>query len=324
MPWESSSIAGYFYLAGQPQQSLSIRSSQATPEQSQQEQKLKEYIAGLEAEKRQVEQERLELARRSQQMDQEAAKKLAESQAPKDKRLREQLAVLETERRKLEQERMALEAARRETERMQAEQTARAKQQQASVAASAATSAKVSAVASAPSLGAQASVTPSKPWQPQPQPQRPRLDDRSTVLNRLAGVWRMETDGNWHFPMLQLKPGGDTLYGTLVGEQRVVSRTELTGLAVEDGNLHVRLDLKRPPEDQEAPARRLRAFLRRQGQPRDLSVPVRTVECVGNLASSQGGEIPMVCERVDEAARSQGISRKETGRMLRTAPARGW
>ncbi len=317
VPWESSSIAGYFYLAGQPQQSLSIRAPQATAEQSQQEQKLKEYITGLEAEKRQVEQERAELARRSQQLDQEAAKKLAEDQAPKDKRLRDQLAVLEAERHKLEQERMALEAARRETERMQAEQAARAKQQQASAA--------VSAKVSAPSVGQQASVAPQKPWQPQPQPQRPRLDDRSTVLNRLAGVWRMETDGNWQFPMLQLKPGGDTLYGTLVGDQRVVSRTELTGLAVEDGNLHVRLDLKRPPEDeQQAPARRLRSLLRGQARPRGLAIPVRTVECVGNLVSSQGGEIPLVCERVDEAARSQGISRKETGRMVRTAPARGW
>jgi len=315
VPWESSSIAGYFYVAGQPQQPMSISSQQSagqsTAAQRQQEQQLKEYIAGLEAEKRQVEQERVELERRRQQLDQEAAKKLAESQAPQEKRLREQSAILEAERRKLEQERLALEAARRESER---QKTAQAKAPSASV-------------------GQQASVDTPMPWQV-PQQQRPaarpapRADDRATVLGRLAGVWRFETDGNWNFPMLQLKPGGDTLYGTLVGEQRIVNRVELTGLAVEDGNLHVRLDLKRPEQDQPE-LRRLRDLLNGRGQTRGQTrsrgpVPVRTVECVGNLGGSQGGEIPLVCERVDEAAKAQGTPRKETGRMLRADGQRGY
>jgi uncharacterized caspase-like protein len=303
VPWESSSIAGYFYVAGQPQQAMAISAPQSTAAQRQQEQKLKEYIAGLEAEKRQVEQERVELAQRRQQLDQEAAKKLAEAQAPQEKRLREQSAILEAERRKLEQERLALEAAR-----LQAK--------------------------SAPGIaaaGQQASAEAPKPWLPPqqaPPKPRPRAVDRATVLARLAGVWRLETDGNWNFPMLQLKPGGDTLYGTLVGEPRVVNRMELTGLAMEDGNLHLRLDLKRPAEEQPE-LRRLRDLLRGQGQargqgPRRGPAQVRTVECVGNLSDSQGGEIPLVCERVDDAAKAQGAARKETGRMIRTDGQRGY
>ncbi len=312
VPWESSSIAGYFYVAGQPRQAMAIGSPQSTAAQRQQEQQLKEYIAGLEAEKRQVEQERAELERRRRQLDQEAAKKLAEAQAPQEKRLREQAAILEAERRKLEQERLALEAARRESER---QKTAQAKPQSATV-------------------GQQASVNTPMPWQvpqqqasPKPRP-APRADDRATVLGRLAGVWRFETDGNWNFPLLQLKPGGDTLYGTLVGEERIVNRVELTGLAVEDGNLHVRLDLKHPEQDQPE-LRRLRELLRGQGQARGQRqrrgpVPVRTVECVGDLGGSQGGEIPLVCGRVDEAAETQGAARKEAGRMLRADGQRGY
>ncbi|MHC1701146.1 MAG: caspase family protein [Humidesulfovibrio sp.] len=304
VPWESSSISGYFYVAGQPQQAAAGRPAQSAAEQRQQDQKLKEYIAGLEAEKRQVELERAELERRRRQLDQEAARKLAEAQAPQEKRLREQLAVLEAERRKLEQERLALEAARRETERLQ---TAQAKQP-----------VKPPQTAS-PVPGPQVSAQPPKPWQP-PQPAarpKPRVDDRATVLSRLAGTWRLETDGNWNFPMLQLKPGGDTLYGTLVGDQRVVERVELSGLAVEDGNLHVRLDLKRPPQQQPA-ARRLRELLRGQA-------PARSIECVGDLSGSQGGEIPLVCERVDAGAkRDDAARRKETGRMVRTGGQRGF
>jgi uncharacterized caspase-like protein len=308
VPWESSSIAGYFYVAGQPQQAMAISSSQSTAAQRQQEQQLKEYIAGLEAEKRQVEQDRAELERRRRQLDQEAAKKLAEAQAPQEQRLREQAAILDAERRKLEQERLALEAARRESER---QKTAQAKQPSASA-------------------GQQASVDTPMPWQvppqqasPKPRP-APRADDRAMVLNRLAGVWRFETDSNWNFPMLQLKPGGDTLYGTLVGEERIVNRVELTGLAVEDGNLHVRLDLKRPEQDQPE-LRRLRDLLSGRGQARSRGpVPVRTVECVGNLGGSQGGEIPLVCGRVDDAAKIQGAARKQTGRMFRADGQRGY
>ncbi|MDQ7833811.1 MAG: caspase family protein [Humidesulfovibrio sp.] len=341
VPWESSSIAGYFYVAGQPQQPLAINASQASLQQRQQEQRLKEYLAGLEAEKRQVEQERAELARRRQQLDQEAAKKLAEAQAPQDKRLREQLAVLEAERRKLEQERMALEGARREAERMQAEQAAKAKQKASSVMVAGPGAGSVSVV------GQQASVNVPKPWQapqtPSPQPtqqQRPRVEDRAQVLNRLAGVWRIETQGPRNYPMLQLKPGGDTLYGTLVGEPRLVNRMELSGLAVEDGNLHVRLDIRRPPEEPFEPARLLRDLLNGQGQRRPGArrnqdsvdsqggtrgtALVRTIECVGDLEGSKGAEIPLVCERVDAEARSQGNPRKEMGRMVRTDGLRGY
>jgi uncharacterized caspase-like protein len=340
VPWESSSIAGYFYVAGQPQQPLAISSTQADLQQRQQEQRLREYLAGLEAEKRQVEQERAELARRRQQLDQEAAKKLAEAQAPQDKRLRDQLAVLENERRKLEQERMALEAARRESERMQAEQAAKARQKDSGSMVAGPGVAGPGAGPGGGSVGQQASVSVPKPWQspqqaPQQTAQRPHVDDRVQVLNRLAGVWRFETEGLRAYPMLQLKPGGDTLYGTLIGEPRLVSRMELSGLSVEDGNLRVRLDIRRPAQEEPEPGRLLRAILNRPAQRRPAppprsqeptrgQAPVRTVECVGNLSGSQGAEIPLVCERVDAEARSQGNSRRETGRMVRTDGLRGY
>jgi len=118
VPWESSSIAGYFYLAGgQPQgvaaQAASqMSSAQAAQQQRLQDQKLKEYIAGLEAEKRQIERDKAELVRRRQQLDDDEAQKLKAAQAPQEQRLKEQLAILETERRKLEQERAELAAAR--------------------------------------------------------------------------------------------------------------------------------------------------------------------------------------------------------------------
>ncbi|MBU1041322.1 MAG: caspase family protein [Proteobacteria bacterium] len=336
VPWESSSIAGYFYVAGQPHQPLAINPAQPSAQQRQQEQRLQQYLAGLEAEKRQVEQERAELARRRQQLDQEAAKKLAEAQAPQDKRLRDQLAVLETERRKLEQERMALEAARRESERMQAEQAAKARQKASSVL--------VAGPGAGSGIGQQASVSAPKPWQAQqssqqPKP-RPRGEDRGQVLNRLAGVWRFETESNRKYPNLQLKPGGDTLYGTLVGEARLVSRMELSGLAVEDGNLLVRLDIRRPAQDEpEDFTRRLRNVLRSQGRQRgpgqrrgeDQSpvvsrgqTVVRTVECVGDLSGSQGAEIPLTCGRVDPEGRALGDTHKESGRMIRTDGLRGY
>ncbi|MDO9083157.1 MAG: caspase family protein [Humidesulfovibrio sp.] len=300
VPWESSSIAGYFYMAGAPQQAPGARVQQTTAEQRQQEQRIKDYIAGLESEKRQVEQQRAELERRRQQLDQEAARKLQEAQAPQEKRLREQLAVLEAERRKLEQERIALEAARRETERLQAEHAAQVKQLQQQ--------GKQQAVAPA-TVGPQASVTVPQPL-PQVQRPRQRVDDRATILDRLAGVWRLETNGNGNFPMLSLKPGGDTLYGTLVGDERLVSRAELTGLAVEDGNLHVRMDIQRPAPQRPNSRNLLRDILRiQQGS-------VRTVECVGNLREFQDGEIPLVCERLDGGAGSRAAKR-ETGRMVR-------
>ena len=342
VPWESSSIAGYFYVAGQPQQALAINPSQPSAQQRQQEQRLQQYLAGLEAEKRQVEQERAELARRRQQLDQEAAKKLAEVQAPQDKRLRDQLAVLEAERRKLEQERMALEAARREAERMQAEQAAKSRQKPSSVLVAG------PGAGSGAGVGQQASVNVPKPWQPPQQSTqqstqqkpRPRVEDRSQVLNRLAGVWRFETESTRKYPNLQLKPGGDTLYGTLVGEARLVSRMELSGLAVEDGNLLVRLDIRRPAQEESDDfTRRLRNVLRSQGRlrgpgqrrgeepPRELSrsqTVVRTVECVGDLSGPQGGEIPLVCGRVDPEGRALGDTYKESGRMVRTDGLRGY
>ena len=299
VPWESSSIAGYFYLAGTPAPVPAVMTPSASTEQRQQEQKLRQYIAGLEAEKRQVEQERADLERRRQQLDQEAAKKLAEAQAPQDKRLRDQLSVLEAERRKLEQERMALEDARKENERYQAAQAAKAKQAQQ----------QAQQKAPAPTVGPLASVS---------QP-RPRVDDRASVLSQLAGVWRLETDGNWRFPMLQLKPGGDTLYGTLVGDERLVRRAELTGLAVEDGNLHVRLDLHHLDEQPEVRSRRLSDILR--GLQKES---VRTIECVGNLRQSSSSGIPLACERVDGAAAQRGVNRRETGRMVRVGASRGY
>ncbi len=346
VPWESSSIAGYFYLAGTPPQGANVKAQlaaaqsatvqQVTAEQRQQEQRLKDYILGLEAEKQQVELERADLARRRQQLDQDAAKKLAEAQAPQDKRLREQLAVLETERRKLEQERLALEAARRETERLQSVQQAQAKQQAApnvpaapnvTVAGQQLRPGMTLPASSVTVIGQQASIqspgqASAQPYgdvqQPRPRPRAPRGDDRATVLSRLAGVWRIETEGNRAFPMLQLKPGGDTLYGTLVGDERLVSRMQLSGLAVEDGSLHVRMDIPQPDRRVQTPRGRLRTLVRTEQQ------PTRTIECVGSLRDSQGGEIPLVCERVDDGAPPRGVRYHENGRMVRADSGRGW
>jgi uncharacterized caspase-like protein len=304
VPWESSSIAGYYFIAGgtaQMGQQLTAR-PQVSAEQMRQEQKLKEYIAGLEAEKKQVERERADLQRRRQELDEEAAKKLQEVQAPQENRLREQLAVLESERKKLEQERLALERARKETERLQAIQAA-----QAAKAPQVVTVAPQVAVA-APPVGQPAPV---QPFQTRP---RPQTLDRETVLRRLAGIWRIETDGGWRFPLLSLRPGGDTLYGTLQGDSRMLDRVELSGLAVEDGTLHVRLDLMAPREDYVEPRIRWRRVLNGN---RGLKPAVRTLECVGDLRSMGEGGVPISCERVDRGAADREFRRVGNGRMVR-------
>lgn len=314
VPWESSSIAGYYYIAGGHGAPLIAPSdqaaAQANAERLKQERRLKEYIAGLEAEKKQVERERAELARRRQELDEEAAGKLAQAQAPQEQRLREQLAVLEAERKKLEQERVALERARRESE-----QAMKAAEQAQKAAQASATS----SVKGAKPVTQQASLP-----QQAPSPVKPpgRRMDREAVLQRLAGTWRIETKGNWGFPALSLKPGGDTLYGSLEGDRRVVDRVELTGLAVEGDDLHLRLSVHPPVR---ALGRDLRGEDPRQRLRRAVAArraaPGRVVECVGDLlAPGADGEIPVVC-RVQGAGGA--ALRSESGRMVRTAVP-GW
>jgi len=319
VPWESSSIAGYFYLAGgQPmgfaaQAASQMSSAQTAQQQRLQDQRLKEYIAGLEAEKRHVQMEKAELERRRQQLDQDAARKLKDNQAPQEQRLREQLAILESERRKLEQERAELAQAR-----IRAEAAQKLAQSQADKAYKVGPKGAIGQVASmdpTPSLPKMAKVTPSIP---QPKPR----DERGEVLQRLAGVWRLETDNNLPLPNLALKPGGDTLYGTLEGDPGLVNRTSITGLAMEDGNLHVRLSvqapdrLQRPLRGREGadPGRILRDILGQQQ-------PARVFECVGNLRATLDGDIPLSCERVDSGARPEGQRASISGRMVRTGRA---
>lgn len=316
VPWDSSSIAGYFYLAGgQPQgqaaQAASqVAAAQAAQQQRLQEQKLKEYIAGLEAEKRQVEQEKADLERRRQQLDQDAAKKLKETQAPQEQRLKEQLAILENERRKLEQERMALALERQKSEQAQKLADQQAKQQAQKQPQG--------------SVAQVASVDPATPLpavsQPKPRPApRPREDERSVILARLAGVWRLETDNDLPLPLLSLNPGGDTLYGTLEGDSSLVSRVSLTGLAMDGGNLHVRMSVEPPERDIEMrdPRSFLRVLIRGRQAP-------RVIECVGNLRATLDGDIPLSCERVDAGALRQGQRPLISGRMVRVSQSRGW
>ncbi len=330
VPWESSSIAGYYYIAGghgapmiapsTPIQPIPSAQSvaQANAERLKQEQKLKEYLAGLEAEKKQVERERAELARRRQELDDEAARKLAEAQAPQEKRLKEQLAVLEAERRKLEQDRAALERARRESE--QAQKAAEQAQKAAALAEQAAQQAQKSAQAAKPAAPAiQQAALPQKPLPTAAKAPAARRMDREAVLQRLSGTWRIETQGNWNFPALSLKPGGDTLYGSLEGDRRVVDRVDLTGLAVEGSDLHLRLAVHQPDR---APDRAFRGDDPRQRFRRAViarrSPQTRVVECVGDLgAPGADGEIPVVC-RVEGPG--GGAGRSESGRMVRS----GW
>jgi len=310
VPWESSSIAGYFYLAGgQPQGQAALAASQmsaaqAAQQQRLQEQRLKDYLAGLEAEKKQVEKEKAELVRRRQQLDEDEALKLKESQAPQEARLKEQLAILETERKKLEKERAEVAAARAKAEQAQkqAERLAASQAQQGKVQV-----ASVGPVIVTPSLPVpQAAV--SKPQQsPQPPPP-PQTEDRAAVLQRLSGAWRLETEGGVTLPTLVLKPGGDTLYGTLEGN--LADRVSLTGLAMEDGNLHVRMSVQPPRADLGDPRRFLRGVLRgQQGE--------RVIECVGYLRAAENGAIPIFCERADEGRPPQEQRRRVAGRMVR-------
>lgn len=314
VPWESSSIAGYFYLAGgQPQGAAALAASQmnaaqAAQQQRMQEQRLKDYIAGLEAEKKQVEKEKAELLRRRQQLDEDEAKTLREAQAPQEARLKEQLAILETERKKLEKERAEVAAARAKAEQAQrlAQQSQQQAQQQGKSQVASAGSVSVPAIVPAPA------VSPV----PAPPAQRPQVEDRTAVLQRLAGVWRLETDNGLPLPLLVLKPGGDTLYGTLDGDPRLVDRMSLTGLAMEDGNLHVRMSVAPPRTDMGDPRRFLRDVLRgQQGE--------KVIECVGYLRAAENGGIPIFCERADDG-RSQDQRRRIAGRMVRTAQQRNW
>ncbi|GAB6125138.1 caspase family protein [Humidesulfovibrio idahonensis] len=311
VPWESSSIAGYFYLAGGQPQGVAAQaanqmsSAQAAQQQRLQDQKLKEYIAGLEAEKRQVERDKAELVRRRQQLDEDEAQKLKAAQAPQEQRLKEQLAILETERRKLEQERAELAAARQ-----QAAQAQKAAEQSGQKPAAAPT-VQVASVDPMPQLP---KVSPAKP-----RPRVDRVDERTAILERLAGVWRLETDNNLALPMLALKPGGDTLYGTLEGDSQLVDRMSLTGLAMDGGNLHLRLSVQPalPRRELHDPQGFLANVLRAR-------MSVKVLECVGNLRATLEDDIPLTCERVDAGARPAGQRTQFSGRMVRTTGPRGW
>lgn len=306
VPWESSSLAGYFYLAGgQPKGTAaiaanSVSAAQAAQQQRQLDQRLQEYIAGLEAEKKAVERDKAELVRRRQQLDEEAAQKLKAAQAPQEARLKEQLAILEAERRKLEQERAELAAAR-------------AKQAASKPAA------QKTAVTVASAGPVTAVPTPSLPAQPVPQAApTPRVEDRAAILQRLAGVWRLEADTGQPLPLLVLKPGGDTLYGTLEGDSALVQSMSLTGLAMEEGNLHLRLNVAPQQEHGYDPNRYLRRALRK----RQASW---VIECVGYLRASENGAIPLFCQREGAGAKSAAEQPpRVAGRMVRVAQQRDW
>jgi uncharacterized caspase-like protein len=306
VPWESSSLAGYFYLAGgQPQGQAAVAASQLAAAQAErqrqaQDARLKEYIAGLEDEKRKVEQEKAELLRRRQQLDAEAAQRLKQAQAPQEARLREQLAILEAERRKLEQERQALTEAR-------------AKVEKGALSASTAHGTvpdrpSLAAVASRPGKSGIA-VSPSAV-----SDSRPVVEDRAAILARLAGTWRLETEDGLSLPLLVLRPGGDTLYGDVkAGGASPASDMRLTGLAMQDGNLHVRLS-------EEVRVQRAEDVLRFIGK-RFGGVPAeRVVECVGYLRVAGKDGIPLFCECAEKGAREPG--RRIPGRMVRVAGVR--
>jgi len=308
VPWESSSIAGYFFLAGGQPQGIAataasqMASAQAAQQQRLQEQKLRDYIAGLEAEKRQVEQQKAELERRRQQLDAADAQKLKSTQAPQEQQLKQQLAILEAERRKLEQEKAELAAARKQAEQAQklADQQGRSKK-------------SIVQVASIDPMQQLPKIQGSKP-------QDHSYDDRSSILDRLAGVWRLETDGGLRLPMLALKPGGDTLYGTLQGDSRLVDRMTITGLAMDGGSLHLRLSVE-PPMPPRREFRDPDGFLRNVMRARQS---VKIFECVGNLRAQLEGDIPLSCERVDGAAGPHGQREQVSGRMVRVGSRGGW
>jgi len=304
VPWESSSISGYFYLAGGTpsagQYGAAQAAGQATAAQTivrqrQQDKKLQEYIAGLESEKRQVEQQKAELARMRQQLDVEAAQRLQQQQAPQEERLQNQIAVLEAERHKLEQERLELAKARQKAE------AAMLQAQQAQAAAKA-------AATGAPQ------VASADPKAPLPKP-RPRGEDRASILAKLSGVWRFDTDASLAIPNLSLKPGGDTLYGTLQGEDRLLRRVELTGLAMEGATIHVRMSMH-PAVRFTIGAPSVNGLARGQTN--------RVFECSGDVNSGDGDSFPVICERVDSGAQSGAQPRKVSGRMVRQSAARDW
>jgi len=299
VPWESSSIAGYFYLAGgQPQGAAAqvarqLSTAQTAQQQRLQDEKLKAYIAGLEAEKKAVEREKAELVRRREQLDAEEAQKLKAVQAPAETRLKEQLAILETERRKLEFERSELAAARAKLEQTKTWAQPIRPQDKIQVASTAPVSAPVSA-----------STPPAAPPS--------RVEDRAAILQRLAGVWRLETENGMQLPMLGLKPGGDTLYGSLEGDSRLAETMDITGLAMEEGNLHLRMSVRQTQGDLSDPGRYLQSVLR------GLQ-PQRVIECVGYLRAADTGGIPIFCQRVDSGARTAAQRQRVAGRMIRVA-----
>jgi len=297
VPWESSSLAGYFYLAGgQPQGAAAqaarqLAAAQAAQQQRVQDERLKDYIAGLEAERKYVEREKAELVRRREQLDAEAARRLKAEQSPEETRIKEQLAILEAERRKLEMERAELAAARAKVEQAQAsaQQTQKLGRKQV------------------------ASIAPA----PAPTFSPPRVEDRAAILQRLAGVWRLETENGMPLPLLVLKPGGDTLYGSLEGDSRSEGAMSLTGLAMEKGNLHLRLSKQLPQAGKSDPGRfLLEALSGRQAE--------QVIECVGYLRATDNGGIPLFCQRVDSGARTPAQRQRVAGRMVRVEQPRGW
>jgi uncharacterized caspase-like protein len=301
VPWESSSISGYLFLAGgQPQGYAAAGASQvAAAQAAAREQKLREYIAGLESEKRQLELEKADLLRSRQQLDTADAQRLKSQQAPQEQRLKDQLAIVEAERRKLEQERAELAAARKQADE--------AKRQAAKQAASSpAPSVQVASAGPLPGLA--------KPPAPQ------AYEDRGVILQRLAGVWRLETDGVNPLPMLALKPGGDTLYGTLRGDPNLVDRMTITGLAMEAGSLHLRLSIE-PPQPPRRPFREPSPFPRAVMRAHQVT---KVIECVGNLRATLDGDIPLTCRRVDQWAQVSGRREEVSGRMVRASVNAGW
>lgn len=296
VPWESSSLAGYFYLAGglpqgvAPQAAKQLSAAQAAQQQRELDKRLKQYLAGLEAERNHIEREKAELLRRREQLDAEAAQRLKAEQAPQETRLKEQLAILEAERRKLETERAELAAARARVEQAQAGVQQPQKQGQKPAASMTSVSVPV----------------------PAPTFSRPRAEDRATVLKRLAGVWRLETDNGMPMPLLVLRPGGDTLYGSLEDDSRSGGAMSLTGLAMEGGNLHLRLRNEPSRTGQNDPARFVLEALRG-------GYSQQVIECVGYLRASGDAGIPLFCQRVDSGARTPSQRQRIAGRMTRVA-----
>jgi len=118
-------------------------------------------------------------------------------------------------------------------------------------------------------------------------------------------------------PLLVLKPGGDTLYGSLEDDSRSEAAMSLTGLAMEGDNLHLRMRKESPRAVQNDPARFLLEALRGHQ-------PQQVIECVGYLRASDNGGIPLFCQRVDSGARNSEQRQRVAGRMVRVTQPRSW